>query len=117
LKKLNIDEYWLEILIAVSGILLLVVTILAYVIRLANHAGFGRIFTILSILGVGMGMAAGLMLIARHYRFWKPNIPSAASLRTQIYRQRFDIVLVIILAIFAGFFFYEGDSLIPSLLY
>jgi hypothetical protein len=117
MKKLNLDEHWLEILIAICGALMLAITLLAYIVGLGQHAGFGLRKVVLAILGIGMVLAAGIILMARRNNLWKPNIPSVASLRAQIYRHRFDIVLIIIIAIAAGFFFYEGDSLIASPLF
>lgn len=73
MKKPDLNKHWLEILMVVSGVLMLAVSFLADAVGLGGQAGFGERQTALAVLGSGMLLAAGVMLRARR-RGWTPRI-------------------------------------------
>ena len=73
MRKLDLNKHWFEILIVVSGALMIAVSFLADAVGLGGQAGFGGKQTVLAVLGSGMLLAAGVILRARR-RGWVPKI-------------------------------------------
>ena len=67
MKKLNFNKYWFEILIAVTGILMISTAFLSDLVGLGKGSGFGLKQTVLVVVGGGLILLAGIVLKARQY--------------------------------------------------
>ncbi|HEX9926601.1 MAG TPA: hypothetical protein VGD99_28400 [Anaerolineae bacterium] len=72
MKKLNFNKYWVEIVIAGTGILMLAVAFLSDLIGVGGASGFGLKQLVLVVVGSGLIVSAGVVLKARQVG-WLPK--------------------------------------------
>ena len=73
MKKPDLNKHWLEILMVLSGALMLAVSFFADAVGLGDAGGFGLKQVVLAALGSGMLVVAGVLLRARR-RGWTPTV-------------------------------------------
>ena len=116
MKTIDPNKHWLEIFFAVIGALIIAVSFLIDVTGRGEQSGFGLKQVMLSLLGGGMLVIAGVMLRARA-RGWDPKIPTVVDLGVHARRQQRDILIVVILAGAAAYLSYQGAQLINPIVY